>query len=148
MGTRYHARPVSAVIRDIVAGQQMLDGRVPDFKRRIVGFCDNNIGGSLTFLRELCDALRPLRIQWYASATFNVIANRELVRDGQVRVPALFVGLESFNVMIAHMRKYQNVIHKVREALIVVPKGSSSRPDSLASPMIDDAQYLRNFPSS
>lgn len=149
MGTRYHARPVSAVIRDIVAGQQMLDGRVPDFKRRIVGFCDNNIGGSLTFLRELCDALRPLRIQWYASATFNVIANRELVRAmARSGCRALFVGLESFNAdTIAHMRKYQNVIHKVREALdFCRAQGILIASGLLASPMIDDAQYLRKLP--
>ena len=148
MGTRYHARPVSAVIRDIVAGQQMLDGRVPDFQRRIVGFCDNNIGGSLTFLRELCDALRPLRIQWYASATFNVIANRELVRAmARSGCRALFVGLESFNAdTIAHMRKYQNVIHKVREAPECRAQGILIASGLLASPMIDDAQYLRKLP--
>jgi hypothetical protein len=149
LGTRYHARPVSTVIRDIVAGQRMLDGRIPDFKRRIVGFCDNNIGGSLTFLRELCEALVPLRIQWYGSATFNVIANRDLVRAmARSGCRALFVGLESFNPeAIADMRKFQNVLRKTREVLEFCRRqGILIASGLLASPIVDDTDYLRRLP--
>jgi len=63
---------VQSVLRDIVAGQRMLAGTMPAPSRRIVGFCDNNIGGDLPYLRALCEALGPLRIQWYGAATFNV----------------------------------------------------------------------------
>ena len=52
LGTRHELRPVASVIRDIVAGQRMLEGRVPRFKTRIVGFSDNNIGGNPSYLRE------------------------------------------------------------------------------------------------
>jgi hypothetical protein len=149
VGTRYGMRPVAAVVRDIVTGQRMLEGRVPDFKRRIVGFCDNNIGGNLGYLRELCSALTPLRIQWYGSATFNVIANRELVRDmARSGCRALFVGLESFNAeALRDMRKFQNALGKTRAALddcrangILVASGL------LVSPLVDDPDSIMRIP--
>src|SRR4030095_11089126 len=74
-GTRHKTRPIAAVMRDIAAGQETLAATMPVHKRRIVGFCDNNIGGNLPYLRALCEALRPLKIQWYGAATLNVIAN-------------------------------------------------------------------------
>ncbi len=149
LGTRFRARPVAEIVSHIVAGQRMLEGMIPDFKRRLVGFCDNNIGGNLTFLRELCEALTPLRIRWYGSATFNVIANRDLVRAmSKSGCRALFVGLESFNpAAIADMRKFQNVIHKTREALdFCRSQGILIASGLLASPMTDDADYLRRLP--
>ncbi len=149
LGTRHHTRPVDGVIRDIKAGQRMLERLVPRFKTRILGFCDNNIGGNLGYLRELCAALKPLHIQWYAAATFNVICQPELVRlmaDAGCRI--LFVGIESFNTAaLAAMGKHQNAVHKTRSAIdscrdhgILVVSGM------LASPLNDDAAYLRRLP--
>ncbi len=149
LGTRHHTRPVAAVVRDILAGQRMLEGLIPDIKRRIVGFCDNNLGGNIGYLRELCGALRHLRIQWYSSVTFNVIANPGLVRlMAASGCRALFVGLESFNpAALSDMRKYQNVVHKTRAALascrahgILVASGL------MVSPLADDVEYLRRIP--
>jgi Radical SAM superfamily len=149
LGTRHHARPVQAVVRDIVAGQRLLAGTMPAHKRRIVGFCDNNIGGNLAYLRALCEALGPLRIQWYGAATFNVIANPELVRTmARSGCRALFVGLESFNpATLADMKKYQNVIHKMRSALdccrghgILIVSGL------MVSPLADSPEDIRNIP--
>ena len=58
--------PDRNVVRDILAGQQLLAETAPRYKRRIVGSCDNNIGGNLSYLRSLCDALTPLRLLWMA----------------------------------------------------------------------------------
>ena len=149
LGTRFQTRPVDAVLRDIEHGLQMLRGRVPRTLLRMVGFCDNNIGGSLPYLRALCAALTPLKIQWYGAATFNVIANPELVRlMARSGCRALFVGLESFNpAAIQDMRKHQNVIGKTRAALescrdngILVISGL------MLSPLIDDLDYVRDLP--
>jgi hypothetical protein len=149
LGTRHETRPIQAVLRDIVAGQKMLAGRVPAYKRRVVGFCDNNIGGNLPYLRDLCAALEPLRLQWYGAATFNVIANPDLVRTmARSGCRSLFVGLESFNPeALADMHKHQNVVHKMRAALdscrrhgILVISGL------LVSPLFDSPEHIRRIP--
>jgi hypothetical protein len=138
-------------VRDIVAGKRMLGATMPIHKRRIVGFCDNNIGGNLPYLRALCEALRPLKIQWYGAATFNVIANPEIVRAmAQSGCRALFVGLESFNpAALADMRKYQNVVHKVRAALDLCRKhGILVISGLMVSPLSDSPEDIRNIPEN
>ncbi|MCC7327586.1 MAG: hypothetical protein IT521_12375 [Burkholderiales bacterium] len=151
LGTRHEVRPIPLVIRDIVAGQQMLDPTMPWYKRRIVGFCDNNIGGNLSYLRALCDALERLRLQWYGAATFNVVANPDLVRAmSRSGCRALFVGLESFNpATLADMGKHQNLIHKMRSALdncrrhgILIISGL------LVSPLSDTPDDIRAIPAN
>ncbi len=149
LGTRHHTRSVGNVLRDIARGQGMLRGRVRGYQRRIVGFCDNNIGGDLAYLRELCAALEPLKLQWYGAASFNVVANRELVTTmARAGCRALFVGLESFNAStLAAMHKHQNVLHKIKATLdhcrdegILIVSGL------MVSPLTDDAGYIRRIP--
>jgi hypothetical protein len=149
LGTRHHTRPVENVLRDIARGQSMLHGRVRGYQQRIVGFCDNNIGGDLAYLRELCTALEPLALQWYGAASFNVVANRELVTTmARAGCRALFVGLESFNAStLAAMHKHQNVLHKIKATLdhcreqgILIVSGL------MVSPLTDDANYIRRIP--
>ena len=127
----------------------MLRGKVSTYKLRSVGFCDNNIGGDLAYLRTLCAALKPLKLQWYGAATFNIIANRELVRTmAESGCRALFVGLESFNpATLAAMNKHQNVLRKVRAAIahcrdegILVVSGL------MVSPTVDDVAYIERIP--
>jgi hypothetical protein len=151
LGTRHQTRPVEAVLGDIVAGQRMLADTVPAYKRRVVGLCDNNIGGNLPYLRALCEALTPLGIQWYGAATFNVIANPDLVRImARSGCRSLFVGLESFNpATLADMRKYQNVIPKMRAALdscrrhgILVISGL------MVSPLFDSPEDIARIPEN
>lgn len=149
LGTRHHTRSVKAVVRDIAQGQAMLRGRQSRFLRRIVGFCDNNIGGDLVYLRELCEALTPLKLQWYGAATFNVVANRDLVRVlARAGCKALFVGLESFNpTTLDAMQKHQNVLHKIRVTIdncrdhgILIVSGL------MVSPLTDDVAYIKRIP--
>jgi Radical SAM superfamily len=149
LGTRYHTRPVERVLHDIAQGQAQLAGRVPAYKRRVVGFCDNNVGGNLVYLRELCAALTPLNIQWYGAATFNVVSNPDLVRlMARSGCRALFVGLESFNpATIAAMNKHQNVVRKIRimidrcrdEGILIIS-------GLMVSPLTDDVEYIRAIP--
>ncbi len=149
LGTRHHTRSVANVLRDIARGQAMLRGRVRGYQQRIVGFCDNNIGGDLAYLRELCAALEPLKLQWYGAASFNVVANRELVTTmARAGCRALFVGLESFNPStLAAMHKHQNVLHKIKATLDYCRElGISIVSGLMVSPLTDDASYIRRIP--
>ena len=149
LGTRHHTRPLEAVLRDIERGQSLLRGRVPARHLKVVGFCDNNIGGNISYLRALCEALEPLNLQWYGAATFNVISRPALVEKlARSGCRALFVGLESFNpATIADMNKHQNAIPKMRAALencrdhgILVVSGL------MLSPLVDDLDYIASIP--
>jgi radical SAM superfamily enzyme YgiQ (UPF0313 family) len=149
LGTRFHARPAAAVAAEVRQAQRLLEGRVPWHQRKVVGFYDNNIGGSIRRLRELCAALAPLGVRWASSVTFNVIADprnvRLLSRSG---CRFLFVGLESFNpAALADMNKHQNAVGRVRGALdccrdngILVVAGL------MLSPTMDTLDYIASIP--
>jgi hypothetical protein len=149
IGTRHHVRPVDLVLRDIREGQRMLRGLVPSHLRRMVGFVDNNIGGNLTYLRELCKALAPLGLRWAAAITFNVVSRPEYVRMlAEAGCCYLFIGLESFNPeTLSDMRKHQNALDLTRQVLdhcrsqgIMVDSGL------MLSPVTDDCGYMKRLP--
>ena len=148
-GTRFQARNVKEVVRDLRHGQEMLSGLVSHVKRRMVVFCDNNIGGHPRHLRRLAAALEPLGIWWGSAITFNVLRDdgivEELSRSG---CRFLFLGLESFNPeALADMNKRQNAVEESREVMdrcrnngILVVSGL------MVSPMVDDCQYIESIP--
>jgi hypothetical protein len=149
MGTRFETRPVSRVIDDIRSMQAALQGVSSGWRRRMAMFYDNNLGGNLGYLRELCDELAKLNIVWATCVTFNVIANADLVKrmaDSGCR--AVFVGLESFNpAALDDFHKPQNRLSQVRRAIdqtrdagILVTAGL------ILSPLHDDPDYIRSLP--
>lgn len=149
IGTRHHVRPVETVIRDIRAGQEMLRGLVPSFQRRMVGFLDNNIGGNLRYLRELCEALKPLNITWGSGITFNAIADPEIVKLlSDSGCHALFMGLESLNpATLADMGKYQNRVGETKRALDQCRQhGIMIESPLMLSPVMDDLEYIYTIP--
>jgi hypothetical protein len=149
LGTRHHVRRVADVIRDIREGQEAVRRPWLPLRHRIVGFADNNIGGNLPYLRELCAALAPLGLQWYAAATFNVAANPELVRlMSRAGCRVLYVGLESFNPeTIRDMNKNQNVLTKIRTVIDNCRRNGILLISGLmVSPLTDDLAYLAAIP--
>ena len=149
LGTRHHVRPAADVVRDIRAGQESVRRIGRPWRHRVVGFADNNIGGNLPYLRELCAALAPLGLQWYAAVTFNVAANRDLVRlmaGAGCRV--LYVGLESFNPeAIRDMNKKHNVVAKIRTAIDNCRReGILLISGLMLSPLTDDLDYIASIP--
>ena len=149
LGTRHHVRPVADVIRDIREGQEAVRRPWSPLRHRIVGFADNNIGGNLPYLRELCAALAPLKLQWYAAATFNVAANPELVRlMSRAGCRVLYVGLESFNPeAIRDMNKNQNIVAKIRAVIDNCRRNGILLISGLMiSPLMDDLEYLGAIP--
>lgn len=150
LGTRYEIPEIARVIEEIRHGQTQLASGGRRLRHRLVGFTDNNLGGNLRFLRELCAALKPLCLRWYCAVSFNIIANRELVRVmSDAGCICVFVGLESFNpAALADMQKFQNVAHKTRAAIdccrdhgILVISGM------MLSPQIDTIEYVDSLPA-
>lgn len=150
VGTRHALRPVKQVVRDILAGQATLrDAKVAAWKRRLIVFYDNNLAGNLKWFRELCLALKPLDVRWGACLTFNVIANRELLKlmyDCGCR--SVFVGLETFNpATLADINKPQNNIGKIAEAIAQArDEGILVIAGLIVSPLHDDEDYIRSLP--
>lgn len=150
LGTRHELRPVHTVVRDIVAGQQALRAAgIAGWKRRLIVFYDNNLAGNLKWFRELCLALKPLDVQWGACLTFNVIANRELLKlmhDCGCR--SVFVGLETFNPdTLADIHKPQNSIAKQAEAIAQArDEGILVIAGLIVSPLHDDIDYIDALP--
>lgn len=150
LGTRHEVRPIKNVVRDILAGQATLRQLgVASWKRRLIVFYDNNLAGNLRWFRELCLALKPLDVRWGACLTFNVIANRDLLKlmyDCGCR--SVFVGLETFNpVTLKDIDKPQNNIGKMAQAIAQArDEGILVIGGLIVSPLHDDAAYIRALP--
>lgn len=149
VGTRYHTRPPELVLRDVLEGRRMLRGLVSPHKLKWVVFNDNNIGGNIPWLRQLCAQLKPHRLRWGSAITFNVVANREMVElMSEAGCRFLFTGLESFNPeVLSDMHKVQNAVEKTkamidqcRENGIVIVSGV------MLSPIVDTAESIAAIP--
>ena len=154
MGTRFDTRPTARVEHDLVTLRAALKGRITgplkDKRRRMAMFYDNNIAGNLGYLRELCDVMERLGLEWASSVTFNVLTNKALLQrmfDSGCR--ALYVGLETFNpAALDDFNKPQNRLPLIKRALddardvgILVTAGL------ILSPQHDDLAYIRSLPA-
>lgn len=149
IGTRFHVRPPEMVVRDIRAGQQMLHDLVPWLQRRMVGFLDNNIGGNLSYLRALCDALAPLDIRWGSAITFNALAQPGMIEHmARAGFRFAYVGLESFNpAAIRDMKKFQNAIDEIKAVIDRCRRNKALLESGLLlSPEVDDLDYIHTIP--
>jgi hypothetical protein len=149
IGTRFHTRPPELVVRDVKAGQAMLRGLVPDYKLHLATFLDNNIGGNLRYLEQLCEALTPLNLRWGSQATFNVMAKPEVVKMmSRAGCRVIFMGLESLNpATLSDMHKYQNTLDQTKKVLdLCGDHGIMVASGLLLSPVVDDLDYIYSLP--
>ncbi len=115
---KYRNRPVRQVVEEI------------EFKMRwnknyfglldnAFSFLDNNLGGNPRYLRELCEALVPLKKTWGCALTFNVLKDEETVKlMAKAGCRYVYTGLESLNPdSIKAMNKGQNKISEVDEVI-------------------------------
>jgi radical SAM superfamily enzyme YgiQ (UPF0313 family) len=149
VGTRFVTRDLDDVRRDLRASAKVVSRSWSPLKRRVAAFYDNNLGGSLPYLREFCCAIEPFGLNWACCVTFNVICQDELVeRMSRSGCRFVFVGLESFNdETLAAMAKRQNIVHKIRQAIerchrhgILVAAGL------MLSPSHDSLEYIETIP--
>jgi radical SAM superfamily enzyme YgiQ (UPF0313 family) len=82
-------------------------------------FLDNNLGGSPRYLRELCEALIPLKKKWGCSLTFNVLEDEDLVKlMAKAGCRYIYIGLESLNPdSIKSINKRHNRLKQLNEII-------------------------------
>lgn len=115
---KYRCRPVADVIEEIehkLQWNKSLFGVLDD----AFVFLDNNLGGSPRYLRELCEALIPLKKYWGCAVTFNILQDKELVElMARAGCRYIYTGLESLNPdTIGGMGKKQNRLSHVKDVI-------------------------------
>jgi radical SAM superfamily enzyme YgiQ (UPF0313 family) len=108
---KYRYRPVRQVVDEIRCKMRWNKNYFGLFDNAFI-FLDNNLGGNLPYLRELCEALVPLRKTWGCALTFNVLKDEETVRlMARAGCRYVYTGLESLNPeSIKSMNKGQNLV--------------------------------------
>lgn len=77
--------------------QQIVD-EIKHTGEKYVVFIDNNLGADKDYLKELCNALKPLEIIWNAAVTLDVTDDPELVMEMALSgCIGVFIGFESLN---------------------------------------------------
>lgn len=76
---RYRCRPIENVIMDIKF-RMRFNRSYFGLGNRCFVFLDNNIGGSPKYLRELSEALIPLRVKWGCALSLNLLNDESLVK--------------------------------------------------------------------
>lgn len=111
---RYRYRPVPQVIDEIQTRMRWNPNFLGVMEKSFI-FLDNNLGGSPKYLRELCEALLPLKLTWGCALTFNVLEDDSLVRlMARSGCRFIYTGLESLNPdSLKAMNKGQNKLSEV-----------------------------------
>ncbi|ADO72641.1 Radical SAM domain protein [Stigmatella aurantiaca DW4/3-1] len=115
---RYRYRSIPTVIEEIrtkMTWNKNFFGAMDN----VFVFLDNNLGGSPKYLRELCEALIPLKKIWGCALTFNILKDESLVRlMAQAGCRYIYTGMESLNPeSIKAMNKGQNKLSEVDEVI-------------------------------
>ena len=115
---KYRYRPVSQVVEEIEFKMRWNKNYFGLFDNTF-SFLDNNLGGNPRYLRELCEALVPLKKTWGCALTFNVLKDEETVKlMAKAGCRYVYTGLESLNPdSIKAMNKGQNKISEVDEVI-------------------------------
>ena len=115
---RYRYRPVADVV-DEIAHRMRFNTNSGGLADNTFAFLDNNLGGNPKYLRELCEALIPLRKTWGCALTFNVLRDVETVRlMARAGCRYVYTGLETLNPeSIEAMNKGQNRLAEVARVM-------------------------------
>lgn len=111
---KYRYRPVADVVAEIET-KMAFNKNFFGLADNIFGFLDNNLGGSPAYLRELCEALIPLKKTWGCAVTFNILKDDSLVKlMAKAGCRYVYTGIESLNPeSISSMNKGQNKLPEV-----------------------------------
>jgi radical SAM superfamily enzyme YgiQ (UPF0313 family) len=110
----YRYRPIPQVIEEI-QGRMTWNKHFFGLMDDTFIFLDNNLGGSPRYLRELCEALIPLKKMWGCALTFNILKDEELVKlMARAGCRYIYTGMESLSPeSLKSMNKGQNKLSEV-----------------------------------
>lgn len=146
---KYRYRPIKSIVEEIEFRMRWNKNLFGMLDNAFV-FHDNNLGGSPQFLRELCEALIPLKKTWGCALTFNILKNEELLQlMARAGCRYIYTGLESLSPeSIKSMNKGQNnlkeldqVIQRTFSSGILLSFGLLVGSDG------DTNEYLQNIPN-
>lgn len=114
---KYLYRPVKDVIHDIT--KMLWNQNFLGILNNTFAFYDNNLGGSPQYLRELCEALIPLKKIWGCSLTLNILQDESLIKlMAKAGCRYIYTGVESLNPdSVISMNKHQNRLSSLRSIL-------------------------------
>jgi len=102
-GGSYRFRPIEHVVRDIHATRS-----------RFISFIDDNIAANKRYCRDLCAAIKPLKLVWGSQCNLNVAKDKELLRQmSEAGCVGLFLGVESVNA--ASLASVNKEFNKIEE---------------------------------
>jgi len=112
---KFRCRPVKDVVDEIEFRMRFNKYHFGLFDNAFI-FSDNNLGGSLRYLKELCQALIPLRKTWGCALTMNILRNAETVSLlAKAGCRYVYTGLESLNPeSLSSVNKKHNRLSEVK----------------------------------
>lgn len=113
-GENYRYRPVQHVVEEI-RSKMRWNTNFGGLAKDTFIFLDNNLGGSPRYLRELCEALIPLKKRWGCSVTFNILCHEDLIKlMSRAGCRHIYTGLESLSPdSLKAMNKNQNKVQEL-----------------------------------
>jgi radical SAM superfamily enzyme YgiQ (UPF0313 family) len=113
---KFRCRPVKDVVDEVEFRMRFNKYHFGLFDNAFI-FSDNNLGGSLSYLKELCQALIPLRKTWGCALTMNILRNAETMRLlAKAGCRYVYTGLESLNPeSLSSVNKNHNRLSEVKE---------------------------------
>ena len=140
----YRRRPVPHVIRDI----QAIPSGWSWLQRRYLMLWDNNLGVDRAYLRELCEALVPLKYVWATETSIDTITaeSAKMLRRAGCRF--VYTGLESLSEdSLLGTNKLHNKVSEYRRRLgYLHDNGILVMSIFLVGLDGDTPEYLRNLP--
>jgi radical SAM superfamily enzyme YgiQ (UPF0313 family) len=118
---KYRYRPVKDVVNEILFKMKWNKNLLGALDDTFV-FLDNNLGGSKKYLRELCEALIPIKKTWGCALTFNILKDKELVQlMSKAGCRYIYTGIESLSPdSIDSMNKGQNNLKELKKVMTQV----------------------------
>lgn len=113
---KFRCRPLKDVVDEVGFRMRFNKYHFGLFDNAFI-FADNNLGGSLSYLKELCQELVPLGKTWGCALTLNILRDTGTLRLlAKAGCRYVYTGLESLNAeSLSSVNKKQNRLSEVKE---------------------------------
>ena len=128
----YRRRPIPNVIRDI----QAVPSHWSWLQRKYLMLWDNNLGADRAYVRDLCEALVPLKRIWATETSIDTVTEESARRMARAGCHFVYIGLESLadeslknsNKLHNTVKQYKPRIRHLHDNGILVMNGNWALP--------------------